>query len=387
MFEMGISSARCKTIRRHARNSVIGVCVPFLGLLGSTAYADTVTPLNDMFSFSGFGTLGMTHSTNGSADYVSNAFEPNGAGHTRRYAFQNDTVLGAQLTAKFTNKLTAVVQLVSQHEYDNAFKPHVEWANIKYALTSNFSVRVGRIEIPTFANSDYRDVGYANPWLRVPVEVYNSEPITSSDGADASYSFAIGSAIDTVRLLYGTATFHAVPGPFRVHTNNIFGAYDTLEIGALTARFGFTRGNVTLSAFPVSLGDLPSTSYSLSAVYDPGRWFVQSEVARVTADMTTPGYISGYITGGVRVGKWTPYLTYARSYSMQRPTLTENMDQGQQDASVGVRWDFARNLDLKAQFDHTWLPNHSTGNLTNIQPSYRLGSGTNVLSLAIDFVF
>ncbi len=387
MFDIGKISTGCDRLLRSTRNGAIGVGVLTLVCFGPAAHADTVTPLKDMFTLSGFGTLGVTHSTNSAADYVSNAFEPNGAGATRRYDFQNDTVLGVQLSAKVTNKLTAVVQVVSQHAYDNTFTPHVEWANVKYAFTTNFSVRVGRIEIPTFANSDYRNVGYANPWLRVPVEVYNSEPITSSDGADASYSFPIGSAINTVRLLYGSAVFHVNPGAYRVSTKNIFGAYDTVEMGAFTARFGYTHGHDTLSAFPAYFSNLSSTSYSLSAVYDPGKWFLQAEVARVTSELTTPGYISGYVTSGVRIGKWTPYVTYARSYSMQRPTLTENVNQGERDASIGVRWDFARNLDLKAQFDHTWLPNNSTGNLANAQPTYVLGSGTNVLSVAIDFVF
>jgi hypothetical protein len=114
-----------------------------------------------MFTLSGFGTLGMTHSSLDSADFTSTAFEPNGSGHSRAYDFADDTKLGVQLIGRFTDKLSAVVQVVSEQRYDNTFTPQIEWANLKYAFTPDFSVRIGRIELPTFLNSDYRNVGYA----------------------------------------------------------------------------------------------------------------------------------------------------------------------------------------------------------------------------------
>jgi len=344
----------------------------------------TAAPL---FSISGFGTLGVTHSSLGSADYTSTAFEPNGAGRSRRYDLENDSVVGVQLTAHVTDKLSAILQIVSQHSYDNSYTPHVEWANIKYAFTPDFSVRVGRIDLPTFANSDYRNVGYANPWLRVPVEVYNNNPITHSDGADASYRFRVGPVVDTVRIMYGLSTFHVTPGPIRAKATDLLGLFDTIEYGAFTGHIGYVHGNVNLAGFPPSYNFLSSTSYSISAAYDPGKWFVQAELARVTSEDTTPGYINGYITAGYRIGTFTPYLTYAQSHSLGHPTITGNSNFGQRDASVGIRWDFAKNFDLKAQYDHVWLPSDSTGSLTNFQSDYRLGSGTNVFSLALDFVF
>jgi len=36
-----------------------------------------------MFSFNGFGTAGIVHSSDDKADFVATDFEPNGAGYTR----------------------------------------------------------------------------------------------------------------------------------------------------------------------------------------------------------------------------------------------------------------------------------------------------------------
>jgi hypothetical protein len=192
--------------------------------------------------------------------------------------------VGVQLTAKFTNKLSALVQVVSHNNYDNSFTPTLEWANISYAFTPDVNLRVGRIELPTFLASDYREVGYANPWVRVPPELYDVVPITNSDGVDGSYRSHLGPVTNTLHLIYGKSTFHAVPGPICVEGTGIFGAFDTVEYRALTTHFGYLRASVSV---PFASG-LPVAVYSAAASLDMARWFVQAEVARATVDGVQP---------------------------------------------------------------------------------------------------
>ena len=361
--------------------------VPSVPPPATTSQATPIALRPDLFSISGFGTLGVTHSSLRSADYTNTAFEPNGAGHSRRYDFADASIIGVQLMARMTDKLSAVLQIVSQHSYDNSFTPHVEWANIKYAFTPNFDVRVGRVELPTFANSDFRNVGYANPWVRVPVEVYNNDPVTNSDGIDTSYRFGLGAVTNTVHIVYGVSKFHGTPGPIRAKASNVVGVFDTVEYGFFTGHAGYTHANITLDGAPAGYAFQGASSYSVAAAYDPGQWFVQAELARVTVAQITPGYINGYLTAGYRIAAFTPYVTYSQSHSLGHSTISGDMNKGQKEASIGVRWDFARNFDVKAQYDHLWLPQNSTGSLSNIQPDYKLGSGTDVFSVTLDFVF
>lgn len=51
---------------------------------------------------------------------------------------------------------------------------------------TDFEVRLCRIESPTFLVSDVRKRGYANLWVRPPIEVYGVQPLTNSDGVDCS---------------------------------------------------------------------------------------------------------------------------------------------------------------------------------------------------------
>lgn len=344
------------------------------------AYADDGL---SMFTLSGFGTLGATYSSLHTADYAGAPFEPYGAGASRKIDFGDDSRLGVQVTAKFTSKLSALVQVVSHNNYDDSFTPTLEWANLRYAFTPDLNLRIGRIELPTFLTSDYREVGYANPWVRVPPELYDVVPITHSDGVDGSYRMHFGPVTNTVHLIYGESTFHAVPGPLRVQGTGIFGVFDTTEYRALTTHVGYLHAHVSspfASGRPVAL-------YSAAASLDMEHWFVQAEVARATVNGLTPGYVAGYATGGLRLGKFTPYATYAVEHSLDRPVVFPNLNVGQRAASAGVRWDVAKNLDLKVQYDHVWTPAGSTGLFMNEQPDFRLGSGTDVVTATLDFVF
>ena len=55
--------------------------------------------------------------------------------------------------------------------------------------------------------------------------------------------------------------------------------------------------------------------------------------------------------------------------------------------SVGSRWDFYRNFDLKAQFDRMRLNAGAQGPFINVQPGFRPGSTVNLFSATVDFLF
>lgn len=335
-----------------------------------------------MFALSGFGTFGATYSSLSTADFTSTQFQPSGAGASRNVDFGNDSKLGLQLQAHFTKKISALVQVVAHEDYASRFRPALVWANVNYAFTPDFNVRVGHVEMPNFLAADYSEVGYALPWVRVPRALYNLEPVTNSDGIDVSYRMHFGSVTDTVRLIAGATTFR-VPGPYRVRATGVLGLFDTVERGPFTWRVAYMHAHLQLPFAPQS----SSTVYTTGASLDMSKWFVQAEIARQTATGLSPGYIGGYATAGIRVARLTPYVTYAQAHSLDHPTSVMNMNFGERDLSAGVRWDFAKNVDLKVQYDHVSAPANSTGWFTNFTPDFRLGPSANVVTATLDFVF
>src|SRR5471032_1842016 len=133
-------------------SSIRSAAIAALILHAAGATAADASP--SIFSFSGYGTLGMTRSSEQHADYTATNFQPNGAGYTRSWSPDVDSRLGGQVSAEFDSHWSAVVQVVAEQRWDNTYAPTLEWANVRYAFNPDFSVRAGRIALPTFLMSN-----------------------------------------------------------------------------------------------------------------------------------------------------------------------------------------------------------------------------------------
>ena len=148
------------------KTKVIAAALGLAGLLGAQSALAEVT-----YGFSGFGTLGATHSDTREADYRGSILQPNGPGNSGSTMFGVDTKLGVQGTANFGSGLTGTVQVIADHRADNSYRPEFEWANFKYQVNDNWYVRAGRVVVPVFMLSDFRNVGYSQINVRPPYEV------------------------------------------------------------------------------------------------------------------------------------------------------------------------------------------------------------------------
>jgi hypothetical protein len=412
---------------RHELHAIILVAMSWYPAGVSGAAED---PSASMFSFSGFGTLGVVHSSDHDADFTSTIFKPNGAGYSHDWSPDVDSLIGAQVIANFTPRLSAMLQVISQQNYDNSYTPHVEWANIKYEFTPDASVRVGRTVLASFLVSDTRKIGFANPWVRPPVEVYSLVPIDSSDGIDGSYRWHIGDLVQTLVATYG-ATDSTQPTGGNAQARRQWIISDTLEYGAATIRIAYQRANLTLDGLHTFFsafrqfgpqGDVLADKYDpyrkplefigIGAMYNPQDWFATGEWGTSQFHSVIGESTAWYASGGYRLAKFTPYVTYGAlkansntsdpgfNVSALPPYLAApamGLNAGlnailgsiavQRTTSAGLRWDFIRNVDLKLQYDHTRLGEGSPGLLTNLQPGFQLGGTVNLISIAIDFVW
>src|SRR5687767_2068597 len=160
---------------------IVGTFAAIVAALHASG-AGAAEPPTSKFSFSGFGTGGFVHSSEENADFTSTFSKPTGAGYSDSWSSDVDSLIAGQLTANFTPKLSAVLQVISEQNHDGTYQPHVEWANVKIQLTPDFSVRAGRMVLPSLLVSDTRKVGFTYPWVRPPLEVYSLLPVTWTDG-------------------------------------------------------------------------------------------------------------------------------------------------------------------------------------------------------------
>jgi hypothetical protein len=387
-------------------------------------------------SFSGYGTLGAASSNESRGDYLVDAFKPDGPGYTDKVSLKVDSRVGGQAMAEFSPKLSAVLQVLVQQDYDDRWRPRVEWANLKYQVTDELSLRAGRIVLPVFMVTDSRRVGYGNPWVRPPVELYSLVPVTNSDGADATWRVPIGAWNNSLQVTFGRSNSH-FPNASGfdagvAEARRIFAFNDTVEIGPFTGRVSLGEARLTIEAYQplfdafrqfgavggnaiadrYNVDDRRVTFAGFGATYDPGTWFVMAEWARFDTHSIVGRKSAGYVSAGPRLGKFTPYATYARlkgesprsdpglPLAILPPQVAPLAAQAngvlnrqlsalpdQSTISLGMRWDFMRSAALKVQWDRIRLGSGSYGTFGNIQPDFPFGGNVNVYSAVVDFVF
>jgi hypothetical protein len=424
-----------KNKHHHARStlrawSVIALAAGQMAGIGAARADADVQASKPAWSFGGFGTVGVVHADTRQADYSSTVLKASGAGYSRPWSFDVDSRLGAQLDVKLDARWSAVLQVISEQSVDNSYAPVVEWANIKYQATPDLSVRVGRIALPLLLSADARKAAYAFPSVRTPVELYGAIPISNSDGIDVNYRWNVGRVKNMTQAMLGNSRFKVINGP-PAEGRAMVGLSNISSYGALTAcasvltldlRFDAARplfdGFRQFGPQGIALADKYDADQKrvnvvgIGASYDPGNWFATAELARVRIKSFLGDRTGLYVSTGYRVGNLTPYVTYARARDnsdRSDPGLSLTglapatagaatmLNAGlhqllgtvaiQRSLIAGLRWDVARNMALKLQYDRVLPQGGAAGTLINVQPGFRSGVTVNVVSAALDFVY
>ncbi|MCV2354594.1 porin [Paucibacter sp. B2R-40] len=404
------------------------VVLAVAGLVGqSHAQAQEPAAADSIFSLSGFGTVGAVGTDTSEARYVVSG-QPRGA--TTSWSGDVDTKLGVQVNAKLNKMFSATMQVLSKQNGDGNFKPEIEWAFAKAQFSPSVSVRLGRMGAPFFAVSDFRDVGYANTWLRPPADVYGQVPISHFDGGDASYQTNLGSA--TVNLQVYAGKSKAVFEGVDLSMDNMVGFNASVELdGGITLRAGYVDAKLTvesaslkslvglLRAVPVpgaaaagnqmDATDKKATFTGFGVTLDRDNWLVMAEYTMRRTESYVPDTDGWYATLGYRLGKFTPYVTISdltqKSSNVDNkipagvpiPGVTKDLralvdgtlrsqSNEQKTNALGVRWDAYRNVAVKGQFEQ--IKTDGPGLFSLPSAAFTAGKNTvNVYSVAVDFVF
>lgn len=392
---------------------------------------------------SGFGTLGVVHFDEDQAEFVTPG-QP-GGGASGDTSFNPDTRLGVQADYAFNPALSATVQAILKGNGAGNRDVGFAWAFVKYRITPQLSTRLGRVVAPTYMISDFRDVNYANIWVRPPLEVYGQVSATNVDGIDLSYQFNIGGAALSASAYYGSSA--ADYNSAEVKLFGRAGINLTAELdGGWSFRLGYSYARVKIesptltplvgglraaSASPTVAGlglsdeflataeaidyaGKPASFVGAGVTWDQGNWIVQAEYTQREIEGYLADSTGYYASVGYRVGKLTPFVYYARlkvdSESLANPIptallvsptlrslsdgvnyVTYGANYGQKTVAVGLRWDVLPSLALKFQLERIkpdgaagllYVPSSQAANL----PSFD-GETLNAYSLSLDFVF
>lgn len=404
----------------------------------SLAYAEEVD--GPAIKISGYGTAALTMADTDNAQFA-RPNQASGAGRTARTGV--DSNVGLQANVTVNPWLSATVQGLARKDGENDFGAELAWAFAKAKVSDSFSVRVGRMGLPVFMISDYRNVGYANTMLRPPGEMYSQVPLNSIDGIDGTYQFSAGDTSVTTQLALGRTKATLATGPdstVHVEGKSIVALNVVAEHGPVTLRFGRAETKLSINDSPslntlmgglraagsgyriaqlgaladaLEVKDKKASFTSVGLGLDWNNVLVQSEYAKRKTDSYVSDSTSWYVMGGYRMGAFLPYYSHAslkadgrvnnsvpaacpagypasctptlRALSAGVDTLAYTRNQLEQTThSIGVRWDFHRSAALKVQIDRI-KPKNGPGLFVQAKPGFH--GPVTVAAAAIDFVF
>jgi hypothetical protein len=347
--------------------------------------------------------------------------------------FRGDAIAGLQFNYALGENSSAVVQLVSRSRGNESWETNAEWAYISYGLSDNLDVRMGRLRIPLYLYSETIDVGYSYPWVRPPLQMYQTS-LTSYEGADLLYRFSTGNINHTLQPFVGSSTSHnevdqpygyfpvpVPPNPFgltvmaadiQVDFKDLYGITLNSTFGDWTTKLTYNHSSLDGTLYAVDNigaiggGGLIAGSalaevgdnlnyYAAGAMYDNGALLTMLEVGNIQADRETllGDSIQGHGTVGYRVDKWTPYATYAWAQSVNDASQLAQAfgalpNRNMKSVSLGVRRELTDQLDAKFEYTNYFdLENNGflspgTGGLNG-----SLGDDANVYTFTLDAVF
>ncbi|MBK1693649.1 hypothetical protein CKO09_02685 [Chromatium weissei] len=336
------------------------------------------------FSLSGYGTLGYVKSDR---PYKLQRFIDD------RGTFARDSLFGVQLDTKFNVHWSTTIQaqISPADDDDNRWNATLSWAFLSWRPNDDWLVRIGKMRLPGYLNSENKDVGWTFDYARLPIEVYSTSPTVDFTGASINKTWGLTRGDLNLELFWGGAdtawryslrdnipeyvNAGAYFNPIRVEMKGIVLSYREQDNLFL---FSFYKPSVAqrtdeqqwvyhlplVSPFPgiryyairpeLALGtEIPSgrtEDFSVAIVatdIDLGHDIrFSAEYVRRLVKYAEDGINSngGYASLRKRIGKWTPYLYYAWLRSEDNA------------------------LDLNLALNHSsipkWLPNASLINLS-----------------------
>ncbi len=266
------------------------------------------------------------------------------------WSFKPDSKYGLQISADLLDGLTATAQLVGRGA--DSFNAEFEWAYLSYALNDHWTLQAGKKRLPLYYYSDFFDVSYAYLWIRPAADNYTWQ-IINYNGVNAQFNYQLSDWTVSGNIYTGReddsenkllSEFFGNE-PVREIWKNIIGGVLSLNRDWLDLRFTYMtyQNERYRNGEPVTWeGDDSRRGkfMGMSANVDYNNWVLLTEFNRLTLD---GGDFDTYLlSGGYRIGAWTPFVSYADFDSEGEKHNT---------TSIGARWDFHSSAAFKIQYD------------------------------------
>jgi hypothetical protein len=259
-----------------------------------------------------------------------------------------DSLLGVQLDAKFNEQwgVTAQVVLASSPDEDDVIEPQLKWTLLSYRPTDDWLFRLGRLSLGGLLNQQNIDVGVSYDILRLPSEVYLLSSSYDFDGLSIVKTWNVFDYEITLDGSFGMQN-RDYRGYYNGSKKTFFYSGDVIGGGFIATVSDFGRamyragwhiteiksddGDAILSQFtfrelgagfytlgnPIFISSTTVNTFFLGSRIPLGAFLLSCEGTAIIPqdfDAAPPTY-AAYISVSRKWEQWTPYLTYAQSWT------------------------------------------------------------------------
>lgn len=333
--------------------------------------------------------------------------------------------IGIQMSFQANSKTQVTAQLVARGEEE--WSTEAEWAYLSLSPSDSLTFRFGRQKAPLYLLSEYIELGYANPWVSAPDEVYGITGDSTYDGINLLYAIPGKRWDTTLQLMWGNNSFNS-PVAGDVSLNDLRSLSITSSNNSFTLRLGYTLVSGDVPSLSIPLPAIPNTpiqagdtlnfdevkaktSYlAVGFIYDDKSWLVMSEYAQLKVEGWLSDVTGSYLTTGYHFNKFMPHITLAKMEnkdpgardigtvisSATDATLPLPKEivggitdtfivQNQTTCTLGLRYELLPAVSLKAELSHITGFNGSSGKFLASSPP--TGGHVNLIKFSIDTVF
>lgn len=313
-----------------------------------------------------------------------------------------DNDIGVQFAANVSSKVEMTVVLHAQGGSASNYNIGTQWAYATYHFSPALELRIGKYKGPFYMISDYKDVGYAYPWVRPPLEVYSTNPIDSLSGLDLiweknfnglRYLFEVygGNGTHTGRVLPQVADnsggSYTAGQSVTFQTPKSVGVNMSISGDIGSFRLGYYTTSVDATNFGIT--DQHGSFGGIGFTIDTHNVVVYSEYIIRNTDNTTamqsafPDQKAYYMTLGYRVGSYLPYVTYSKIGEGQ---YKSSVAQVQNSIALGLRAEVGSASAVKFEVMKVTPKSNSAGASYGLFDAGTVNSGK-VFTVAFDTIF
>jgi hypothetical protein len=105
--------------------------------------------------------------------------------------YSQGTKAGLQFSSVLSPKVDAFLQILADGDSGRDFNFALDIAHVNYNINNDHKIIYGKIRLPVWMISDYRQVGALYPWINPPEEVYDVAPLEDIGANDTFFGISL----------------------------------------------------------------------------------------------------------------------------------------------------------------------------------------------------